>query len=43
MIYSADGHKIYNPTLMTVWLDVDGELYYVKPGETLRLSPKKKD
>ena len=43
LIYSADGYKIYNPTLMTVWLDVDGELYYVKSGETLRLSPKKKD
>ena len=33
--YSADGHKVYNPTLLTVWLDVDGKLYRVKSGETI--------
>ena len=33
--YSADGHRIYNPTLFTLWLDVDGTLYSVKPGETI--------
>ena len=33
--YSADGHKVYNPTLFTVWLDVDGELHNIKPGETI--------
>ena len=33
--YSADGHKIYNPTLFTIWLDVDGKLYNVKSGETI--------
>ena len=37
LIYSADGYKIYNPTLLTVWLDVDGTLYSVASGETLRL------
>ena len=37
LIYSADGHKIYNPTLFTIWLDVDGALYSVQSGETLRL------
>ena len=42
LIYSADGYKIYNPTLLTVWLDVDGELYHVKSGETIRIDPKKK-
>ena len=33
--YSADGHRIYNPTLFTLWLDVDGTLYSVKSGETI--------
>ena len=33
--YSADGHKVYNPTLLTIWLDVDGKLYSVKSGETI--------
>ena len=42
LIYSADGYKIYNPTLLTVWLDVDGELYSVKSGETVRITPKEK-
>jgi peptidoglycan/xylan/chitin deacetylase (PgdA/CDA1 family) len=37
LIYSADGYKIFNPTLLTIWLDVDGQLYSVKPGETLRI------
>jgi len=35
LIYSADGHMIYNPTLLTVYLDVDGKLYNVKSGETV--------
>ena len=33
--YSADGHMIYNPTLFTIWLDVDGTLYSIKSGETI--------
>ena len=40
LVYSADGHKIYNPTLMTVWIDVDGVLYSIGSGETLQI-PKK--
>ncbi len=35
--YSADGHMIYNPALFTVWLDVDGKMYRVTPGETIRV------
>ena len=35
LIYSADGHKIYNPTLYEIWLDVDGKLHSVKSGETI--------
>lgn len=33
--YSADGHRIYNPTVTKVWLDIDGNLFGVAPGETL--------
>ena len=35
LIYSADGHKVYNPTLLTIWLDVDGKLYSIGSGETI--------
>lgn len=35
--YSADGHRIYNPSLFTVYLDVDGTVYSVNPGETIRV------
>ena len=35
LIYSANGTRIYNPTAQTVWLDIDGEVYSVKPGETI--------
>ena len=35
--YSADGRMICNPTLLTVWLDVDGKLYSVNPGDTIRI------
>ncbi|MBO5249036.1 MAG: polysaccharide deacetylase family protein [Clostridia bacterium] len=36
--YSADGHTVYNPTLFTVWLDVDSRLYSIKSGETIRIN-----
>ncbi len=35
--YSADGHTVYNPTLYTVWMDVDGKLYSVEAGQTIRI------
>ncbi len=37
LIYSADGRIVYNPTLYTIWFDVDGKLYSIKSGETLHL------
>ena len=37
LIYSADGTKIYNPTLKTIWLDIDKKVYEIKSGETLRI------
>ena len=40
LVYSADGSMIYNPTLKTVWIDIDGELYSINPGDTLRVEAK---
>lgn len=37
LIYSADGSKIYNPTLKQIWLDIDSKLYTIKPGETIKV------
>lgn len=37
LIFSSDNLTVYNPTLLTVWFDVDGKLYSVKSGETLLL------
>ncbi len=37
LVYSADGTKIYNPTLKTIWLDIDKKVYEIKSGEMLRL------
>ena len=35
--YSANGKLAYNPTLHTLWLDVDGRVISIAPGETARL------
>lgn len=37
LVYSADNTIVYNPTLFEIWFDVDGTLYHIKPGETLRI------
>lgn len=37
LYHSADGSMIYNPTLLTVWMDVDGTLHSIQPGETLHI------
>lgn len=37
LVYSADGKIIYNPTLFTIWFDVDGRIHQITPGETLKL------
>lgn len=37
LIYSADGSMIYNPSLLTVWIDIDKKVYELKSGETLKL------
>lgn len=35
--YSADGYMVYNPTLIDIWIDVDGILYKIGSAETLRI------
>ena len=35
LVFSADGTRVYNPTLIKVWFDVDGTVYSIAPGETL--------
>ena len=37
LVFSADSNRMYNPTLKTIWLEIDGELYSIEPGETLKL------
>ncbi len=37
LIYSADSTIVYNPTLFDIWFDVDGTLYCVKSGETIKV------
>ncbi len=37
LIYSADGTKIYNPTLITLWMNIDGVTYKITPGATLHI------
>lgn len=37
LIWSADGTKVYNPTLITVWFTVNGKGYKIESGETINL------
>ena len=37
LIYSADSSMIYNPTLKTIWIDIDGTVHEIKSGETLKI------
>ena len=37
LVYSADGTLVYNPTLIKVWFNLDGTLYSVASGETIRI------
>lgn len=40
LIFSADETIVYNPSLLTVWFDIDKKLYSIKPGETIRTDTK---
>ncbi len=35
--FSADGTRVYNPTVQDVWFSVDGQLKHVPSGETIVL------
>ena len=35
LVYSADGTMVYNPSLFSVWIDVDGVLFEIAPGKTV--------
>ena len=35
--YSLRGDCIYNPTAISVWVDRDGKVYEIKPGELLKI------
>ncbi len=37
LVTSADGKRIYNPTLIDMWMDVDGELYAIPSGATVTI------
>ncbi len=36
LVYSADGRRIYNPTLKTIWMERDEKLYSIQPGEEVK-------
>jgi len=33
---SVDGKRFHNPTAVKIWFDVDGEVYEINPGETIK-------
>jgi hypothetical protein len=35
LVYSADGHKIYNPSLFDIWIDVDFVVHKIPSGATV--------
>ena len=37
LLFTADNSMVYNPTLLTVYFDIDGKEYQVAPGETRKL------
>lgn len=41
LVHSADGNMIYNPTLYTIWMEIDGKTYTIHSGETLRIDTSK--
>ena len=37
LVYSADGYRVYNPTLVDIWIDVDGVVYEIASGKTVNI------
>ena len=40
LVYSADGTIIYNPSLFTLWFDIDGKSYSIQSGETIHIQDR---
>lgn len=38
LVFNFDCDRVYNPTLHTIWFDIDRKLYKIEPGETLTLA-----
>lgn len=38
LVTSADGKRVYNPSLQTVWMDVDGKSVSIPSGTTVRVA-----
>lgn len=37
LVYSMDGHSVFNPTAFTFYLEKDGEEHCVRPGERIKI------
>lgn len=37
LVWSADSKMVYNPTVFTIWFEVDREPYKINSGETIRI------
>ena len=37
LVFSADSNIIYNPTLKTIWFEIDDVPYTINPGETIKI------
>ena len=37
LVYSADGSRVYNPSVQTVWMETEGEIYEIASGQTVVL------
>lgn len=35
--FSADEARVYNPTLHTIWFEIDKNMYVIKPGATIKI------
>lgn len=39
LVYSMDGHRVFNPTAYTLYFEKDGEVYCVNSGESRQILP----
>lgn len=37
LVYSMDGHRVFNPTSVSIWLEAENVLYCVAPGEQIAI------